>query len=120
MKFLQKPWFLILLILTSGIAYLLLGYTIPRQNFPALLGLFAWLFAAYFCFLKSPLSVKKGIWLAIFFRLILLFATPALSDDYFRFLWDGRLLVSGENPFLHLPVFYAENNFLQIPGLDQS
>ncbi|MBE7437429.1 MAG: hypothetical protein HS115_03150 [Spirochaetales bacterium] len=32
------------------------------------------------------------------------FVLPAGSDDFYRFLWDGRLLLLGENPFLELPV----------------
>lgn len=57
--------------------------------------------------------------MALGFRLILLLATPALSDDFYRFLWDGRLWLAGENPFLHLPAFYAENNFQGIQGLNK-
>ena len=34
---------------------------------------------------------------------------PNLSDDYFRFLWDGHLLNTGENPFVQLPCFYEVN-----------
>jgi hypothetical protein len=119
MKLLQKNWLLTLLIILSAGAYLLLGYEIPRQNFPALLGLFALLFAGYFCLFRSRISIKNGLVLALFFRVLLLFSTPALSDDYFRFLWDGRLLTAGENPFLHVPQHYAENNFQGLEGLDQ-
>ncbi|MGL5889792.1 MAG: glycosyltransferase 87 family protein [Bacteroidia bacterium] len=36
-------------------------------------------------------------------RLVLLFMLPNLSDDYFRFIWDGRLLAAGEQPFAALP-----------------
>ena len=83
MKSWQKPWFAMLLVIASGLAYLLLGYAVPRENFTGLLGLFALLFAAYLLFIKSPLSVKTGLFLAMLFRLLLLFAIPALSDDYF-------------------------------------
>ena len=41
---------------------------------------------------------------ALLFRVLLLVAMPALSDDYARFIWDGRLLVQGINPFRYLPV----------------
>ena len=36
---------------------------------------------------------------AIGLRLMLWFAFPGLSDDVFRFIWDGRLLAAGHNPF---------------------
>ncbi|MDQ6761563.1 MAG: glycosyltransferase 87 family protein, partial [Bacteroidota bacterium] len=39
----------------------------------------------------------------IFFRLLLLFSIPNLSDDVYRFIWDGRLAANGINPFSHLP-----------------
>lgn len=120
MKIWQKPWFVIILVFISGLPYLLLGYAIPRENFTGLLACSALLFAAYFSLLKSPITVKTGLFLALVFRLILLVATPALSDDYFRFLWDGYLLNAGENPFLHLPAYYAENNFLGIYGLNET
>lgn len=36
-------------------------------------------------------------------RLLLFWATPNLSDDYFRFIWDGTLINNGINPFVFLP-----------------
>lgn len=107
------------IILFSAFAYLALGYVIPRSDFPILATLFALLFAGYFFFLRSEVSLKTGLSLALIFRLLLLFSLPALSDDYFRFLWDGRLFVSGENPYLNLPDLYAKNNFAGIPGLSK-
>ncbi len=46
--------------------------------------------------------------LAIGVRFILLFAFPFLSDDVFRFIWDGRLWQQGINPFNHLPTHFLE------------
>ncbi|MFC5269820.1 hypothetical protein [Adhaeribacter terreus] len=114
----QKPLSLLSL-LVSALAYLALGYTVPRENFLVLTGLFGLLFGIYFYTLRSEISLKTGLTFAFLFRLLLLFSVPALSDDYFRFLWDGRLIAAGENPFLHLPDFYAAGSFRQIPGLDE-
>ncbi|WP_292889614.1 glycosyltransferase 87 family protein [Nonlabens sp.] len=36
-------------------------------------------------------------------RLLLLTYTPNLSQDFFRFIWDGRQLLEGYNPYLYLP-----------------
>jgi hypothetical protein len=37
------------------------------------------------------------------FRLLLLFTLPNLSQDFYRFIWDGRLMVAGINPYLYTP-----------------
>ncbi len=62
-----------------------------------------------------------GFWiaLAICLRLVLLFSIPNLSNDVYRFIWDGRLLVHGHNPFEHLPLFYLENQ-VNVPGIDRA
>lgn len=39
----------------------------------------------------------------VVFRLLFLPAIPNLSQDFYRFLWDGRLLVQGVNPYLFTP-----------------
>lgn len=36
-------------------------------------------------------------------RAITLFSWPSLSDDVYRYIWDGRLVVSGINPYLYTP-----------------
>ncbi|HZH90937.1 MAG TPA: glycosyltransferase 87 family protein, partial [Pyrinomonadaceae bacterium] len=37
------------------------------------------------------------------FRLSVLFAPPFLSDDIYRYVWDGRVQAAGVNPFRHVP-----------------
>jgi len=89
------------LILLSFLLYLWQGYGLQRQQT-------LWLFASFLGLLVSAfLLVKaneKTAWRAGWlFRLGLLAATPWLSDDYARFVWDGRLLSQGWNPYLYLP-----------------
>ena len=40
---------------------------------------------------------------ALLFRLMLLDSFPYLSDDIFRYVWDGRVWSSGINPYIHPP-----------------
>jgi hypothetical protein len=40
---------------------------------------------------------------ACLFRVTMIGAPPALSDDLYRYRWDGRVLLSGGNPYLAPP-----------------
>lgn len=41
--------------------------------------------------------------LAVLPRLILLAATPALSDDLYRYIWDGKVSAAGIDPYRYAP-----------------
>lgn len=86
-------------------AYVWMGYDLIRSDFPALLTALFVGFGAYFWLLRLGWGNQwRGLFmLALFFRLVLLFSSPALSDDYYRFLWDGRLTAAGYNPYAELP-----------------
>lgn len=60
--------------------------------------------ALLFWIIRSDvLSLNTMIVGAVLFRLILLWLPPALSDDVYRYLWDGRVQMAGLNPYEHLP-----------------
>ena len=40
---------------------------------------------------------------AALFRLLLLFAPATLSDDLYRYVWEGRVLLAGVSPYAHPP-----------------
>jgi alpha-1,6-mannosyltransferase len=40
---------------------------------------------------------------AVLFRLALVWQTPFLSDDAYRYVWDGKVQASGINPYRHVP-----------------
>jgi hypothetical protein len=40
---------------------------------------------------------------AVLFRLSIMFAPPLLSDDAYRYVWDGRVQAAGINPFRYIP-----------------
>ena len=94
-------WWIVILVGT-----LYLGYFADRTQSAPLFSALALLFLAYFflCRLaKTGFSIKGLLLLAVVVRVALLFSTPTLSDDVFRFLWDGRLAATGINPFAFTP-----------------
>lgn len=94
----------------SSLLYIVIAYFIERQQIGLLLGCWGMLFLIYFLQVRS--QVQNVIFWGILFRLIWLFATPALSDDFYRFAWDGRLLINGYNPFLYIPA-----DLMQLPEM---
>ncbi|MDW7690286.1 hypothetical protein R9C00_24015 [Flammeovirgaceae bacterium SG7u.111] len=103
----------------SVVIYVKLGYFHQRSDFGAMMVLFSLLFALTFALYRSSLSTKKLIYVGVFFRLLLLFVLPNLSDDYFRFLWDGRLSLAGMNPYVYLPSELMGSN-ISVQGIDAS
>ncbi len=110
---------ILFVVLLSAAAYVALGYFIPRSDTPELLALYILLFAGYLYLHKYLIkSVRAGIIIAVFFRLLLLFSIPALSDDFFRFVWDARLFTAGLNPFDYPPEYFMTGDF-SIPGIGE-
>ena len=94
----------ILLILASSLLYFAFGYELVRTDLVKLFALFAALF--FFCFKLIQFekwNFKFLLFAGIVFRLVFLLATPNLSQDFYRFIWDGQLLLNGINPYIHLP-----------------
>lgn len=117
----QKPQHYLLLIL-SFVLYTAIGYGIPRhETLPLLVCYFA-LFIIFFLVLHKHETYRKEelkFWIvaAVIFRVLLLFSVPALSDDFYRFIWDGRLLSAGYHPFAEVPSYYMTHP-VSIPGID--
>ena len=92
-----------------------LGYAADRADFWLLIGSYALFFAAYVFLWRRPLSATDIRWYVLTgmaLRGLLLFAFPNLSDDIYRFVWDGQLIINGYNPFDYLPNYYIEHNIL--------
>jgi hypothetical protein len=52
---------------------------------------------------RTKISLSWICFFAVLFRVTLLLTEPSLSDDIFRYIWDGRVLASGVNPYLYPP-----------------
>lgn len=76
-----------------------------RQDFVYLLAVFIVAFAAYYFLAFKSLDKLTNPWFwAIAVRLPFLFAVPYLSDDFYRFIWDGMSQWQGINPYLYTPI----------------
>jgi alpha-1,6-mannosyltransferase len=96
---------LIIASILTVILYFFFAFNLERTQFTKLLLLYVGLFATSFYIIKQGKENDKLLTrLAIVFRLIFLFAIPNLSQDFYRFIWDGRMLFEGFNPYLYLPV----------------
>lgn len=96
----------ILLLATTLLGHFALAWYTPRHATVQLFSLFALLFIAYYFLAKSNTGENRWrilLGFALVLRLVWLFAFPALSDDWARFVWDGRLIANGINPFDNLP-----------------
>lgn len=51
----------------------------------------------------STSTLLIAIVFAVIFRLSILFAPPYLSDDIYRYVWDGRVQAAGINPYRYIP-----------------
>ncbi|WP_162417470.1 carotene biosynthesis protein [Cyclobacterium roseum] len=102
----------------AGVAIGLLGigYWFPRTAFPELMVLYGMAFVSYLILVSihknKAFSTLVVIILAMVLRLLLLGAWPELSDDFYRYLFDGQLLVKGINPYLQLPVEWYDSGSL--------
>ncbi|MEW2921238.1 polyprenol phosphomannose-dependent alpha 1,6 mannosyltransferase MptB [Muricauda sp. ANG21] len=94
----------ILFVIGSLLFYASFGYDLVRTDFIKLLTLFAGLFFFMVKLMQFEKWNFKFLLVAgILFRLIFLFAEPNLSQDFYRFIWDGELIKNGLNPYLHTP-----------------
>jgi hypothetical protein len=110
-SFLKSPITTFLAIILSCFGYYYFGYELVRADFNNLLLSYAALFLLFLFIIKSELDWKTLIISTVLFRILFLIAIPNLSQDFYRFIWDGRLLLNGFNPYLYLPEAYLSPNY---------
>ena len=97
-----KRFSIYILLPLSILGYYLLTQ-VERFEVLTLIGLFTFLFVIYIGLLKLKVTHLGWILIGLSFRLAFIDYTPLLSQDYFRFIWDGKLISQGINPYLYLP-----------------
>ena len=94
----------LLLIATITVFYFCFAYDLERSDFIKLIGLYS---GAFYLSWKLYQIEKVNFWFlagaVVIFRLLFMGAIPNLSQDFYRFIWDGRMIAAGFNPYLYLP-----------------
>lgn len=97
---------------------LYLGFLPAQDNF---IGIALGFVPAFICYAlltaQTEMNWKALLVAAVVVRFCLVAAPPLLSDDVYRFVWDGRLLLAGLNPFEALPRAYVDGTLPAVPEL---
>jgi len=102
----------IIYLLFSSILYLIIGYWGDfKSEIEIYFALILPLFITYGIFVYKILTNRfpQGyLWIAFFavailIRLLFIPSDPVLSDDVYRYLWDGRVNAAGINPYQFTP-----------------
>jgi alpha-1,6-mannosyltransferase len=96
------------------VLYALWAYDLERFEHFTLLTLYSVLFGCYYLILRHVKIKEQHLtYLALTLRLVFIAAIPNFSQDFYRFIWDGRLILSGLNPYLTTP----DNLMISQPNL---
>jgi alpha-1,6-mannosyltransferase len=94
----------LLLTLVSFFLYGLFAYDLVRTESIKLIVLYCSVFLVFLLLLKYyKNNIKLLTAIAFLSRAIFILAIPNLSQDFYRFIWDGRMILEGLNPYLYTP-----------------
>jgi alpha-1,6-mannosyltransferase len=107
---------LILTILWS-ISILLIGFGFERAEFQSIFIAYSIAFFSYWLLYQriENNNILNYVWIAVFVRGAMILSFPNLSDDIYRFIWDGKLIWDGIHPFLHTPNDVIQNHLVTNP-----
>lgn len=110
----------LLFALFSLIFYYSLAYQVERTDFIKLITLFAALF--FFCWKLIQFEKWNYRFLlvtGILSRLVFIALEPHLSQDFYRFIWDGELVSHFINPYLETPNSLIEQKNLYVANAQE-
>ncbi|NDV44297.1 mannosyltransferase [Flagellimonas sediminis] len=94
----------ILFAIASMLFYASFAYDLVRTDTVKMFMLFGATFFLYYKIIQfEKWNFKFLLVIGILFRLVFLLAEPNLSQDFYRFIWDGELIKNGINPYLYTP-----------------
>lgn len=109
----------IALIITQCLGYLFMAFHVDRTEFSELLLGFTFLFIGLLIFMRHWRIFRwtDVFWTALLFRAVFLFSEPPLSDDFYRFMWDGTLVAHGAEVYTNSPSDLMSSNQASDLGL---
>jgi alpha-1,6-mannosyltransferase len=91
----------LLLALSCFLFYSAFAYDLERTDYVKLVSLYVALFFLFYKIIQlTKHNLKLLTYLAFAFRAVFVIAIPNLSQDFYRFIWDGRIILEGYNPYL--------------------
>lgn len=118
-KWRELPILCLVIAVMFAMAVLALAYLPGQADFGLIATFYIPAFILYLLiwqFAEGREALRFFMVLAVLLRVLLLLAFPQLSDDIYRFIWDGRLINQGINPFAHPPAYYLQAG-QSLPGL---
>lgn len=111
----------ILLVILSLGFYYTFAYHLERTDFIKLTTLFGALFFLCYKLIQfEKWNFKFLLFVGILFRLVFLVHEPNLSQDFYRFIWDGELVSNFINPYLLTPNEFLKDGMPSIPLLNET
>ncbi|WP_047550726.1 hypothetical protein [Psychroserpens sp. Hel_I_66] len=105
----------LLLTFVSLFLYWFFAYDLIRTEYSQLILLYTALWLVFILLLKFAKDNLKFLTVIAFLsRAIFILAIPNLSQDFYRFIWDGRMILEGLNPYLYTPESFIKSENLPI------
>ena len=100
----QDIYYLLPLVAISLFAYYQIAFYIQQTDFTQLIIYYSLVFFSFIAlYIRFKEHHKLLLFLSIAFRVIFFFSIPELSQDFYRYIWDGHLILNGFNPYLTSP-----------------